>query len=64
MKITFATISHDTFEGDILSLSDDQFLEVAKEHGNIYDSVQEFENAFNMEDVSTANDQLRVIVKA
>ena len=64
MKITFATINHDTFEGDILSLSDDQFLEAAKEHGNIYDSVQEFENAFNMEDVSTANDQLRVIVKA
>lgn len=64
MRITFATINHDTFDGDIISLTDDQFLEVAKEHGNIFDSVQEFENAFNMEDVSTSNDQLRIIVKA
>ncbi len=64
MKMIFATISHDTFDGDVLSLTDEQFVEESKVHGNIYHSVQEFENAFNCEDVSTINDQLRVIVKS
>jgi len=49
--------SHDCFVG---GYSDEKFMELAEEDGRVY-SLEGFQNAFNMEEVNTAVDIIRII---
>lgn len=44
----------------VLELSDDKFMEIAENQGNVY-TINGFQNAFNEEEICVSNDFIRFV---
>jgi len=59
MEKKFYLVNADNYD-NIYLMSDEEFMDIAEENGDVY-SMEGFQEAFNMEDVSTANQFLRIL---